>query len=269
MLFRSEKIFDLLIGLSATSSAPDRVLARIARLVRENPALQEMLSRTDPGTVERMGAIDNGFAEAFNIYQWEFGCRAIGYEVAEPTLAEKPELSLAMIKNQVYRMYDSEADARLLAEKRACLRDEASRVLSGLPAVERERFERVLNRAERAYPVREEHGFYDTGMPLALLRYAVLEMGRRLVERRQISAPGDVFFLELDEARTALKTGNKQQDLVLRRKGERAWVLAHPGPANYGTYPPKAPSFAYLPMEVRLVHESIMWFGEQIGRAHV
>lgn len=262
-----ERAFDMLVGLSETSSAPSRALARIARRVRENPGLQGLLQNIDRHTAGRMAAADAGFAEAFAEYQREFGHRTIRYELADPTLAETPDLILVLVGDQIRRGYDPEADARALAEKRARLVAEASRLLSGGPAAERERFERVLARAERAYPIREEHGFYDTMMPLALVRYTALEMGRRLEERKQIAEQADVFFLELGEARMALRTGGAQHELVERRKRERAWVEAHPGPASYGTRPPVPPSFAALPAEARFAHEASLWFYERVFAA--
>lgn len=262
--WNEEQAFEMLIGLSETSSAPARALARIAQQVRENPALSELLRRIDQRTFERMAAADASFTKAFAEYQREFGCRTIRYEVADPTLAETPELLLALIGNQISRNYDPEADSRALAEKRAHLVEQARKMLSERPAAERDRFERALARAQRAYPVREEHGFYDTSMPLALLRYTSLEIGRRLVEYKQIAKQNDVFFLEFDEARKALSTGDALHKLVTRRKGERAWVLAHPGPASYGTPPSAPPSFAALPAEARSVHEAVMWFYERV-----
>ncbi|AGL03498.1 PEP/pyruvate-binding domain-containing protein [Desulfoscipio gibsoniae] len=265
--WKEEQAFEMLSGLSETSSAPARALARIAQQVRENPSLSDLFQQTDRPTLERMAAADAGFAKAFASYQREFGCRTIRYEVADPTLAETPELLLALIANQISRNYNPEADAQALAEKRAHLVSQARRMLSGRPAAERDRFERAMTRAERAYPVREEHGFYDTSMPLALLRYISLEMGRRLVEHKQIAKQDDVFFLEFKEARMALGTGENLHELVARRKGERAWVLANPGPASYGTLPPAPPSFAALPAEARWVHEAVMWFYERVFAA--
>ena len=43
---------------------------------------------------------------------------------------------------------------------------------------DRQKFERALARAERAYPVREDHEFYLANAPFALMRYALLEAGR-------------------------------------------------------------------------------------------
>jgi pyruvate,water dikinase len=259
-----EKAFDLLGGLSETSSAPARALARLAQQVKENPALGDLLGRLDQNTAERMTAADTRFAQAFAQYRREFGCRTIRYEVAEPTLAETPDLLLALIRDQIRRGYDPGANSRVLAEKRARLATEARRLLSGRPAEEGERYRRALNQAERAYPVREEHGFYDTSMPLALIRHTALEIGRRLVARRRLEEQSDIFFLEMDEARTALCAGEPRQPLVDRRKRERSWVLAHPGPAFYGTRPPAPPSFAALPEKARFVHQASLWSLEKV-----
>lgn len=259
-----ETAFAMLLGLSETSSAPARALAGLAQRVRENPALEALLRETSRHTAEHMAAADAAFAAAFAAYQREFGCRAIRYEVADPTLAETPELVLSLIGDQIQRGYDPVADVQALAEQRARLAGDTRRLLAGRPAAERDRFERALARAEQAYPVREEHGFYDTSVPLALVRYTGLEIGRRLARRKQIAAAADIFFLELDEARTALLTGGAQHELVGRRRQERAWARAHPGPASYGTPPSAPPSLAFLPDAARFAHEALFWYSERV-----
>lgn len=113
----------------------------------------------------------------------------------------------------------------------------ARRLLADRRAADRHRFERALARAERAYPVREDNVFFTISAPLGLLRLAALEVGRRLAGRGQVARRDDVFFLEPAEAREALRSGADHRELVARRRGERAWVLAHPGPLVYGDDP--------------------------------
>ena len=113
--------------------------------------------------------------------------------------------------------------------------------------------------------MREDNEFYTVSAPLALLRYAVLELGRRLAERGQIARRDDVFFLELAEARQALREGEDRHALVARRKAERAWVEAHPGPASYGKDPGPPRSFAALPAEARLAMEALLWTVDRIN----
>jgi pyruvate,water dikinase len=120
-------------------------------------------------------------------------------------------------------------------------------------------FRRALDRAQAAYPVREDNEFFTISLPLGVTRIAALELGRRLAQRGQTDTRDDVFFLELTEARQALESGDSRHSLVGRRKGELAWVKAHPGPGSYGTDPGPPPSFAALPAEARFVMEALLW----------
>jgi len=98
---------------------------------------------------------DRDFADAFAAYQREFGCRTLGIEVADPTLAETPTLVLGLIRDQLRRGYDPAADAAALEQKRATTIAEARTALAGHSARDRQRFERALARGEQAYPIRE------------------------------------------------------------------------------------------------------------------
>ncbi len=124
-----------------------------------------------------------------------------------PTLSETPVLILNLIRDQVARGYDPSAGDEAAARQRTAAEAAARAALAGRSAADRQRFERALARAQRAYPVREDNEFYTVSAPMALVRYAVLESGRRLARRRAIAAPADVFFLEMDEARAALQGG--------------------------------------------------------------
>ena len=126
-------------------------------------------------------------------------------------MAESPTLILGLVHDQIARGYDPEADASRLEQKRAAVVDQARASLIDRPSKDRERFERALARAERAYPVREDNEFYLVSAPLALMRYVVLELGRRLVDRGAIAQRDDVFFLELEEARNALRQGKDRR----------------------------------------------------------
>lgn len=262
--WEEEKAFDMLIGLSETSSAPARALRQVAQRVRENRVLSELLDADGPGNLDEMLAADAAFSTALSDYHRVFGSRTIGYEVMDPSLAERPELTLSLMRDQVRLDYDPDADSRALQERRQRTIDLARRSLAEHRAEERLRFEHALRRAESAYPVREEHGFHDTMMPLALVRYAALEVGRRLAARQQIAARDDVFFLGMDEARQALRAGAAQHDRVERRRVERSLALAHPGPAVYGKAPVGPPSLAPLPPDARRVHEAVLWAYERI-----
>ncbi len=260
------KTFDMFSGLSEKSSEPSRQLSRLAQMARERPAIRRLLEQIDDHTVERLADADRDFAEAFVTYQREFGCRALR-EVTDLTLAETPTLILGLIRDQLVRGYDPAADDAALEQKRTRLIGEARTALAGHSAGDRERFERALARGEQAYPIREDNQFYAVSAPMALMRYAVLELGCRLAERGQIAQRDDVFFFELEEARAALRDGDDQHSLVARRKAERAWVETHPGPASYGKDPGQPPSLAALPAEARFLMEAMLWASNRVFAA--
>lgn len=258
------KCLDLVSGLSETSSEPARALAPLARRVQQNPAAVSLLQQVGDDALNRLAAADPELYQAFLAYQEAYGCRAIGYDIASPTIEERPALMLRFIVDQLRPGHDPEGAEAALAAHRSSLAAEARTSLAGRPGADRERFERTLRRAERAYPVREEHGFFDAAGPLALCRYACLEVSRRLVKRGKLAQVDDFRFLDLDELRAALRGDSRTplHDTVTLRKGERAWALAHSGPASHGQVS-GLPSFAVLPPAARAVHEAVTWTIEQ------
>lgn len=262
--WHEDRIFDMLGGLSKKSTEPSLRLADLARLAQQRATVRNILENLDESSVERLAVADPEFNDAFVEYLGTYGCRALRYEIGDPTLGESPVLVLGLIQSQLVVGYDAEDDASALERKRNATVEEARVTLSRRSGEERERFERALEQAEKAYPVREDNEFYTYSAPLGLIRYAALEIGRRLAERRQLVERADVFLLRMEEARSALRDGGDLVALVSRRKGERAWVLAHPGPATYGKDPGPPPSFGVLPPEARLAMESALWYVARI-----
>jgi pyruvate,water dikinase len=252
------RTFELLSGLSTTSTAPALALAELSSLAATRPRVRKLVERADREAVSLLAREDPEFGAAFRQYQREYATRARRYEVAEPTLAETPELTLATLRDQLQRGYDGAALAATLAARRAAVLAEARELLATREEADRARLERALARAVAAHPVHEENEFFTLSVPLALARYALLEFGRRLARRGAIAARDDIFFLELDEALAAFASGGDQRALVLRRKGERAWALAHPGPASYGKEP-NQPPLKVLPPQARNAMEVALW----------
>ena len=89
-----------------------------------------------------------------------------------------------------------------------------------MPA-ERERFERAIAFATRAYPIREDNIFVVDGLP-RLIRRAAIDIGRRLTKARRPRHPGGRRVSRDQELRAAL--AGQQADYggqVRRRKAER------------------------------------------------
>jgi pyruvate,water dikinase len=258
-----EQTLELLSGLSERSSEPARRLAELACIAAESPSIYTLLEAGEDISTDTLAELDPEFAAAFSAYQHEFGCRVIEYTLHDPTLAETPALILSLIRDQLVRGFDPAAVGSALDEKRTVARDKAHAALEKRTVADRDRFKHALAGAELAYPVREDNEFYTISAPFALVRYMLLELGRRLASRGQIADRDDVFFLELEEARSALREGKKLHDQAAHRKGEHAWIEAHPGPAFYGEDPGPPPSFDRLPAEVRLAMNGFLWYVER------
>ena len=256
------QVFDLVSGSSAASTEPAQRLAELAEMARTRSPVRALLD--DPTAAgARLADVDPEFAAAFDRYLEEFGDRAIRYEVIDPTIGECPELLLRLVRDQLARPYDAAAVAGRLADRQAETRAAARATLAERHPGERERFERLLERADWFYPVREDNEVWTQSVPLALARRALLEVGRRLAASGTVAAPDDVFLLRLPEARQALGDGSDLTELVTARQGERASARAHPGPAAYGT-PPPPPDLSGLPPDARLVHEAVLWLFDRI-----
>lgn len=258
------RAMDLVSGTSYKSTEPARRLRELADLARDRPAVRELITERSDDGVERIADIDADFATLLDAYLHEYGCRALGHTtLGEVTLAEAPGLVFGLIDGQLEQNYRPEKHDSNNAERRAMASAEAESLLEGR-ASDLERLRRVVARATKAYPVREDNQFFCFASPLAILRYSALEIGRRLVNRRVIDTPEDVLYLEFDEALAALSATDDLRPVVERRRGERRWAELNPGPAAYGTPPAGPPSFDFLPPEARVLMEALLWSNEVI-----
>jgi pyruvate,water dikinase len=249
----ARKSLELLSGLSSRTTAPTQRLSELVRLAQHRPTIRTLLDHLDPHTMDRLATVDPEFGAAVDRYLQEFGCRTLSWDFNKATLMEQPQLVLQMIRDQLARNYDLTAEVATLQQNRVQRLAEAQHVLSTLSTATRHTFERALTRAERAYPIREEHEFYLSNVPFALMRTTLLELGTRLTAQGTLEQRDDIFFLEFEEARAV---GAEDRDLhatVRQRKGEQAWARAHPGPAFYGQPPPPPPSMTAFPPEVQHV----------------
>jgi pyruvate,water dikinase len=252
----------LLTGLPGRTTEPSHRLAELVRLAEAQPALRELLTGGRPVTRPLLAATSPAFDEAFDRYLRECALRAAGLDIANPTMAETPELVLDLVRGQLDRGFDPAADAVELVRQRAAATAEARSALAGTPEA-LPGFDRALNRAQAAYPLRDDSGNLAK-LAAALIRRAVLEVGDRLAARGLLDRAGDVFLLELPEALDALAGGDRPGEIVRRRAAELARAEADPGPASYGRPPetpggPPAAVLEMLPEDARRVVRAGVW----------
>ncbi len=245
----------LLTGASVASSEPGRELRALAqRIAADTPARQALTSPV----IDQVGALGRcapWAGEEFGEYLERYGHRTFNYDPGEPTLFERPDLVAGLLIEQVRDAVAGPGETPGQPDSLVQARAE----LAGRSETDRTRFERVLAYTERAYAQREDNVFWLDGQPSALLRYDAIEVGRRLSDRGVVDHSADAVFLEESELRDALVShgGEGLRGLVARRKAERAWVSAHPGPPSYGKDPGPPPDMSALPPALRRVHAAL------------
>ncbi len=265
---------DLVGGLSTTSSAPDRDLRRIAALAQRDPAVARIVADsagTPPADVlaALRGAGAAEVADGLTEHLAYYGCRTTGYDPGQPSLAERPELVLGILRDLVAAEATTEGLADDLARRRAEADERLESAASerGLDEPDRRRLHRALERAREAWPVREDNLFFTDSMPCGLMRLAVLEIGRRLADSGDIVRREDACWLEADELRAVLRGGREGLGdlgaLVARRRAEHAWVIAHPGPAVIGRPASDPPDLRAAPEAVQRTTGAMLWMIER------
>jgi phosphohistidine swiveling domain-containing protein len=265
--WEESRVWQLLAGLSHMSTEPSRQLGHLARTVATDPEKRRIIEEGGPEALDRLRETDPDFAAEFGSYLDEYGMAALSYDPATRSLAERPDLALGLLADQLVRGFDASAGDARQAQRRDAVLQEAMSTLEARSPSDRERWEEALNRAARAYPIREDNEFFTMSGPIALVRHVAVGIGRRLQERGQLDAVEDVFFLRYGEVNEAIADGDSRLDLVRRRKGERAWVEAHPGPPTYGQDPGPPPSLDALPAEARFANKALIWYAGRIMEA--
>lgn len=265
----------LLDGLSDTSSAPTRDLRTVAATIGSHPGARGIVAdwSGEPlddvlRSLEGIGATDAAAAIVSHFHR--FGCRVTAFDPGRPTIEERPGLVLGVLRDLVTEGTGPEELADALARRRVAAEAEMESAgeARGLAPEERQRLRDALDAARRVWPVREDNLAYTDAMPSGLVRRAMLEVGRRLVDSGVLQRTDDACWLKLDEVRNLLRGrsvdgAEPPAERVLRRRAERAWVQAHPGPVTLGAPPEDPPDLRALPEAVRRTTGAILWAIEQ------
>lgn len=270
----------LVAGLSEASAEPTSDLADLAHQVRDHPDARDAVMAWTPGQpaeslLASLREAEPGVADRLANHMDRYGCRVPAYDVGEATFAERPERTLRLLRDLVAGVQDPLGTRDELARQREHAVKRAREILGERDATEAERarFEDALHRATRVWGLREDNLLYTDAMPNGLVRFAALEIGRRLVARGRLRRPEDAVWLELDELRAALAAPDAAEpaDLrqrVARRRAEHAWVRANPGPPMYGDPPPPPPPMDDLPAEAQRLNGAFDWvMGIEFGPA--
>jgi len=185
------------------------------------PALVE-LGVTSAATRRRLAAAAIGAAPdatartaAIAAYIQSFGDESARWDVAEPTLRERPEALLF-----VGRTPPAAAPAAGASP------GGAAQLAGSFPEARRADFQARLAAAREASAVAEDDDTLFARLQAAV-RAALLALGGRLANEGRLAAAADVFFLPLDAARALDENGQSSEDLVaLAAAGRAAFAAA-------------------------------------------
>jgi phosphohistidine swiveling domain-containing protein len=256
----------LVTGHSGASSEPGHALDALALQFAQDPAVTRVLEGAGDDVVARLREVAPSAAAAFSEYLERYCHRTISYDPGDSTLFEHPGLVAALLRDRMVAAGSQSAAAGRIGDDAIA---RAHALLADQTQEQRTRFEHAVAHAQRAYGCREDNIFWLSNLPSALIRYAVVEIGRRLTGRGVLTRATDAAFLEERELRDALTDGSTQdlRRLVARRKAERAWVIAHPGPISYGRDPGPPPDLSSLPTALSRVNGGMFrWLDLMFGQ---
>jgi pyruvate,water dikinase len=226
--------------------------------------MNDVLAAAPAGVPALIASRGGETAAAYGEYVRKYAFRAIRYEVVEPNMDEQPELIAQLLQDQLRRPNDIRTETRQLRQEREDAKAAALAALADDTA--KQRFAELMSDAELVYPAREDNEFFTVSVPLALLRRAALEAGRRLRASGAVNDDSDVFYLTADELAESLQappaSGAFTAPIVERRAALTA-AEASPPPASFGIEPP-LPPLDVLPPLPREAMEAMLYAREKI-----
>ena len=247
----------LMHGTSHGTSVATRDLDRLAAMIQQDPLASALFE--DRGlTLDQLHAECPGIASEIDRHLETYGARLIQNDLANLTYQEKPSLTLQFIRDRLRGEPGNQADTADTIAQAAL--DEASTLLSMRSESDRMRFDQTLERARLAYGTRDSNVYLTLAHPWGLLRFGLLEVGRRLQEQGVLRTRDDVFYCTFEEVQAAIRgrAPNDLGDTAHRRRMEARWTLANPGPDTIGVEP-AMPDFRGLPKEARDIHVGLTW----------
>lgn len=223
----------LLQGLEGNiTTEMDLSLADVGDVARDNPQIVAALKDADPAARLEALRTDPACSDFFRVWDTfleENGHRGVGeIDPGTPRWREDPRIPLRSVAGALERPRGA-----LRAQHRALTR-QAEECRDNLANAARKKLfgkrladftTGAINRMRILLSTREHHKFYMV-KTIDRLRTVLLEAGAFLSEAQVIQAPDDIWFLDLNEIRKAVKqvnTGRKEQlqTLIAKRKSLR------------------------------------------------
>lgn len=195
----------LLSGFENKSVEADEELWRLTEVARGDDALANVL-RDVPSDKVLAQLAGTPWASAFQGWIESWGSRVFDLDLVEETLEDRPEFAIDVIKSYLINDKARSPKARVesAAERRAAAEHALHKALQSRSRLTARFARSVMTVAAGYAQIREDRPFYLHRL-WPLLRRDLRAFGDRLVSSGLLENRDDVFFLEKDELRSALR----------------------------------------------------------------
>lgn len=227
-------------GHATATLDADQALWELAQVAAATPPLRKALMARAP--TRDLPSVEGGaaFMAGFERYLDTFGWRTVGWDVSTPTVAERPEALLDVVRRTLAEGLRSPSDRVAIAARgREHLAEAVGRRFATNPTKAAE-FRRRFEAAGRYVGVKEGRALWQLSL-CGALRHALLARGRELSGTGALERAEDIFFLqpaEVDELLAQEATPGSPlvsagQRVAVRRADRDRWLGVVP-PAQVG-----------------------------------
>ncbi len=238
--------YRLMQGFDNKTVEMGRALWKLSRQVLGSPMLSAALAESGASNV--FAALEQSnegraFLADFHAFLDVYGRRGEKLGVGFITWIEDPSHAIRQLQEYISQPnLDFDSEMASLATERERLVAEARVPISAYPQNLIDKFESMLDYAQQATIISEDHNYYIDFGAIYQVRQVLLEFGRRFTEAGVLDDPQDVFMLTSQELRdTATFLPHiKRQGIVAVRTAQMAHFRQVTPPA-LGTLPPGPP----------------------------
>ena len=206
--------YKMIGGFPNKSVETEQALWDLSRKVLASGALRELFEKTAADEVmQKLETTDEGksFLREFHEYLAEYGQGICNfYEISSPSWIENPTPVIEHIRDY---LENPDREVRVDREAIVATREQAISAtrerLRGRSEEDVKRFEFLLKAAQEATVISEDSNFYIDYSGLYQVRRVLLEIGKRLAREGTIENTADVFYLEPNELREAMRSPGK------------------------------------------------------------
>ncbi|MEJ5309661.1 MAG: PEP-utilizing enzyme [Anaerolineae bacterium] len=247
----------LLQGFDNKTLEIGRALWRLRDLAQAVPAVSRILIERPAAEVWaalEASAEGQAFLNELRGFLKAYGGRSDLWDWGYPSWEDDPTPVINNLKNYLAQPdRDLRAELTLAAAEREAAIAQARCNLAGYPQPILDRFEQLLDAAQTALVLTENHTYYIDFNGFGWMHRLIGACGKRFAAAGRLNDASDVFYLTLPELRAMLADPTlTHADLAASRRAEAAYWAAYPEPAELGTRPAE-PIYLYSPDARRML----------------